>query len=295
MANASVIVIFIDGIGIGLFDDSNPFTRNWRTNPFARFVDRDFNEWNGSNTVKTDPRLGVEGRPQSASGQTTILTGINAPKVLGNHKQGFPNQKLRELIREASIFKRLSAILPKNDVTFANAYTPQFFDSVPRFKSATTCAVEAAGLRFRNLDDIRNGNALFHDFSNRTLIENGHELQELSPEMAGESLANLGSEKQFVLYEHFITDKIGHERDFERAVKHLQGLSAFVRTVVERSDLAKTTIILTSDHGNMEDLSIRNHTLNDVPTIIWGRSKDAAAEDVRDLTDISKVVLRLLG
>jgi hypothetical protein len=72
--------------------------------------------------VPTDPRLGVEGRPQSASGQTTILTGVNAPALIGYHKQGFPNQALREIIKAHSIFRQLleAGVKP---ITFANAFT----------------------------------------------------------------------------------------------------------------------------------------------------------------------------
>ena len=55
----------------------------------------------GGILVPTDPRLGIDGRPQSASGQTTILTGINAPGLLGYHKQGFPNAAMREIIGRA--------------------------------------------------------------------------------------------------------------------------------------------------------------------------------------------------
>src|SRR4030095_17074850 len=95
--------------------------------------------------VSTDACLGVSGRPQSASGQTTILTGINAPQLVGAHKQGFPNQALLDIIREHSIFLQLKKS-GVDSITFANTYTQQFFDRRPRWISATTAAGEAAGL-----------------------------------------------------------------------------------------------------------------------------------------------------
>jgi len=55
-----------------------------------------------------------------------------------------------------------------------------------------------------------------------------------------------------------------------------------------------TASILTSDHGNIEDLSVRNHTLNDVPTIIWGRNRDEIARGIKDLTDIAPAIFELL-
>src|SRR5881396_1902106 len=103
--------------------------------------------------VPTDACLGIPGRPQSASGQTTILTGINAPALLGYHKQGFPNAALLELIREHSIFRQLN-LAGVRPITFANAYTQRFFSERPRWISATTAAVEAAGLEFRTVNDL---------------------------------------------------------------------------------------------------------------------------------------------
>jgi 2,3-bisphosphoglycerate-independent phosphoglycerate mutase len=291
----SVILFFIDGLGIGPRSEDNPLFLNGDLEPLAYFDDdvsmRRLSD--GGFMVRTDPRLFVEGRPQSASGQTTILTGKNAPQILGFHKQGFPNAALREVINEHSLFLQLKKIGHER-VLFANAYTPQFFQETPRWKSATTVAVEAAGLRFRRLSDLLGRKALFHDFTNRALIERGFDVPPFSESEAAEILASLAAENSFVLYEHFLTDKIGHDRDFETAARHLPALARFVRETLRRLDPEKTTFILTSDHGNIEDLSVRNHTLNDVPTIVWGRRSGEIAGQIKDLTDITPAVLRLL-
>ena len=100
---------------------------------------------------------------------------------------------------------------------------------------------------------------------------------------------------RFTLYEHFITDKIGHDQDFERARVHLPELAEFVRETLRLIDRENTTFILTSDHGNIEDLSVRNHTLNDVPTIIWGRMRDVVARRISDLSDIAPAIFKLLN
>ncbi len=89
----------------------------------------------------------------------------------------------------------------------------------------------------------------------------------------------LTEEHRFTLYEYFITDKIGHAQDFEKAREYLPPLAEFFRETLRLTDLETTTVILTSDHGNIEDLSVRtNHTLNDVPTIVWGRKRYEIAE-----------------
>jgi len=243
--------------------------------------------------ASTDACLGVEGRPQSASGQTTILTGINAPKVTGAHKQAFPNQALLDIIREHSIFLQLKN-KGVDSTIFANTYTKRFFERRPRWISATTAAVEAAGLRFNVVEDLAAGRAVYHDFTNEMLIENGEVVGVRTPEEAGDVLANIVRSHRFTLYEYFITDKIGHAQDFEAARRVLPLLARFIRAVLRNLDLANTTMILTSDHGNIEDLSARNHTLNQVPTIVWGRNAQAIASGIGTLADITPAIVRTL-
>jgi 2,3-bisphosphoglycerate-independent phosphoglycerate mutase len=292
---SSVLLIFIDGLGIGeKNNDFNPLAGLKNVEPLDNFKNAAAKIIFEGNLTPTDACLGVEGRPQSASGQTTILTGVNAPRLLGYHKQGFPNQTLREVIKENSIFLQLKRRKIEPNV-FVNAYTPQFFQQTPRWKSATTCAVEAAELPFRRFPDLLGEKALFHDFTNENLIERGFNAPIFSPEKAGKILANFTNQYRFTLYEHFITDKIGHEQNFEKARIHLPRLAEFIRETLKAVDLEKTTVILTSDHGNIEDLSVRNHTLNNVPTIVWGRKRDEISKQINDLSDITPAILRLLS
>ena len=289
----SVLLFFVDGLGIGTRGAQNPLDGLADAAPLAVFQGEEPETVFGGLLVRTDPRLGIEGRPQSASGQTTILTGVNAPAALGYHKQGFPNEALREVISEHSIFLQLkrAGIGPN---TFANAYTPMFFDARPRWVSATTVAVEAAGMRFRDLDDLQRGRAVFQDYTNGMLIERGFSTSPRTPEEAAEILAQLAGEHRFTLYEYFITDKTGHAQDAEAARRVLTGLARLVRHLLSRLDLARMTVILTSDHGNIEDLSSRNHTLNDVPTLVWGEHKQGVAARVRTLADITPAIVRVL-
>lgn len=289
----SVVLFFVDGLGIGARGPHNPLDGLSAAEPLAIFQDEEPDLIHNGILVRTDAQLGVEGRPQSASGQTTILTGINAPLLLGYHKQGFPNLAMREIIGEHSIFLQLkrAGIEP---VVFANAYTRLFFETRPRWVSATTVAVEAAGMSFRTLDDLREGRAVYQDFTNHVLIERGEDVKLRSPEEAGQVLAGIARQHRFTLYEYFITDKTGHAQDMENARLVLQNLARFVRALIARLDLSRTTLLLTSDHGNIEDLASRNHTLNRVPTIIWGRYRYRIAERVRDLSDITPAIVEIL-
>ena len=293
IAPVSVLLFFIDGLGIGTRGPHNPFDGLDDAAPLAIFQDEPAEiPFNGV-LAPTDARLGVDGRPQSASGQTTILTGINAPEAIGYHKQGFPNQALLDIIREHSIFLQLKRA-GVNEITFANTYTERFFESRPRWISATTAAVEAAGLRFNRVSDLRAGRAVYQDFTNAMLIERGEKVDLRTSEEAGKVLANIVAAHKFTLYEYFITDKIGHAQDYEAAGRVIRALALFIRSLLDKLDLKSTTVILTSDHGNIEDLSLRNHTLNPVPTIVWGAHREDLAARIHSLADITLVIVDVL-
>jgi 2,3-bisphosphoglycerate-independent phosphoglycerate mutase len=289
-----VLLFFIDGLGIGTRGAHNPLDGLEGAEPLAVFQDEEPMIPFGGVLSRTDARLGVEGRPQSASGQTTILTGINGPKQLGYHKQGFPNKALLEIIEEHSIFLQLKrAQVGPN--TFANAYTRRFFEGRPRWVSATTAAMRAAQMRFRDLEDLRAGRAVYQDYTNGMLIENGEDVPPRTPEEAGRILSEIAREHQFTLYEYFITDKMGHQQDMEGSRLVLRNLAQLLRTLLSNLDLEKTTVIMTSDHGNIEDLSLRNHTLNPVPTIVWGVNAGRIAARIHTLADITPAIIDSLS
>ena len=70
--------------------------------------------------ARVDACLGIAGRPQSATGQATLFTGVNAAAHLGQHLHGFPNAKLRQLLAAESVFCKVGAAGGR--ATFANAY-----------------------------------------------------------------------------------------------------------------------------------------------------------------------------
>ena len=292
-SDASVLLFFIDGLGIGTRGPFNPLDNLPGAAPLAVFQNEAPETFLDGIVVPTDPRLGIEGRPQSASGQTTILTGVNAPAAVGYHKQGFPNKALLDIINNNSIFRQL-ADAGVEPITFANAYTSRFFSERPRWISATTAAVEAAGLQFRTVEDVRNDAAVFMDYTNRILIERGEDVAIRSEAEAATVLARIVAENRFTLYEYFITDKVGHAQDMGLAKTILTSLALFIRELLIKLDLDRTTVILTSDHGNIEDLSIRNHTLHAVPTIVWGAQREQIAARIQTLADITPAIVALL-
>ncbi|MFY9554826.1 MAG: metalloenzyme [Blastocatellia bacterium] len=287
----SVLLIFIDGIGIGTRGEHNPLD-GLGSEFFSIFRGEKPGLPFDGLMAETDARLGVEGLPQSATGQTAILTGVNASKLIGRHLHGYPSPRLKQALAEHSIYKKLMA--QGRSVTFANAYTQSYVENPPRFISATTVAAQTAGVKLRMLEDLQEGHAVSHDFTNRFLIDRGFQVDSCTPEMAGERLVRLAANHDFTLYEHFITDRIGHDRRHDMARAHLLDLTRFVRAVLQAADLSRQTVILTSDHGNIEDLSTRSHTLNPVATLAFGPAREHIASRVRSLTDITPAIVQAL-
>ena len=278
----ALTMLFIDGLGIG--------SENPRENPMARFNPRIlciFESTAGpvmaeGRVLPTDVRMGVAGTPQSATNQTTLFTGTNAAQRLGRHVSGFPNGSLKELIRQRSLMRRLHR--QGCQVTFANAYRPAFFSNRPRWVSVTTVMCETAGVRLRTFHDLEQDRALYMDYTNRLLREQGLDLPLRSPGEAARILVNLAAEYEFCLYEYFLTDLVGHRGDLEQATEILVHLDEFLSVLVEET-LPGRSLLVTSDHGNIEAMSHKGHTQNQVATFFWGE----ICEQVRDRDSISLV------
>ncbi len=285
------ILLFIDGFGWGGDDPAvNPQHayggRLLRLPPLAAAAAGPVPVAMGGFARPIDAVLGIDGLPQSASGQTTLLSGVNAQASLGKHLTGFPNDALRAILLEHSLLKQVTD--RGRRACFLNAYRPRFFD-FPRERqlqfSATTVANLAAGLPFFTLDDVAAGRAIYQEFTNAELREMGFELDLLTPEEAGRVLGRAVAGYDVVLYEYFQSDKAGHSGEMARACAELAKLDAFLGAVLGAMP-PDTLLLLTSDHGNLEDLRTRRHTANPVPLMAWG---PGAREFVAPLTRLDQV------
>ena len=287
-----VLMLFIDGLGIGERDPSrNPMacvSSRW----FDFFLREKSNSTNPSRLIRpTDATLGIEGLPQSATGQTTLLTGINASRLVGRHISGFCTKQLRAILNGNSLFSQL--LKRRKSPTFANAYPPPFFERKLKFQSVTTAALFQAGLSFRSLEDLGKGKALYQDFTNRILRERGYEVPLMTPWEAGERLADVACDYDFTLYEYFQTDIAGHSQGMERCKREIEKLDAFIDSILAHLDLESTLMLLTSDHGNIEDLSISDHTSNPVATVLWGKGKEMIASRIDSIADVAPRLIEL--
>ncbi len=295
----AILFVFLDGFGLGRPDDSNPF---WRYRaPFLegllgeRLNQAVLVERAGLLARPVDACLGVPGAPQSATGQTALFTGVNAPALLGTHLTGYPNGRLQEIIAEHSILKR--AVEAGRRATFANAYTDVYWQLVQegrRRHSATTLTNLAAVLPFRDFRDLAHGQAVYWDFTHSIFPRYfGIHGAYRRPEDAGRNLAALGRQYDLVMYESFLPDMIGHRRLPHTPRWMVYALDAFLRGAIEAMAPADT-MVLCSDHGNFEDLETKLHTENPVLLLAVGPAADHFRR-ARAITDIAPAILQALG
>src|SRR5215217_2788710 len=307
-----VALLFIDGVGIGRKDPAiNPLAHREHLLSFFQDAPGPILP-DGGRCIPVDTTFGVSGRPQSASNQTAILTGDPAPALIGQHVLGYPNAPLRELLANRSIVKRLLAA--GRTATFANAYPAPYLDALgvprrpttlpPEFvptpearrrmkPSASKLAFAAGPVPLRTLEDARAEDGLTPDITGANARAYGLPAPERTPEEAADIFWRVASGADFTFFEHYLADEAGHAQDFVAAHAALDTFDAFLRAVVAHRP-ADARVLVCSDHGNVEDLSTRGHTLHPVPVLYFG----PPAPDVDGFTtvaDVGRAVVRWLG
>jgi 2,3-bisphosphoglycerate-independent phosphoglycerate mutase len=298
LVSPSVIFVFLDGLGLGRANATNPLwlapmpnLRRLLGGPLVagQNVNRPGLLFKG-----IDALMDVPGLPQSATGQTALFTGVNAAQLIGQHLGAYPTGPLIEVINEHNILKR--ATERGYRATFANAYTPHYFQWVKERKrrhSATTLSVLAAGLPFRTLEDLKQGEAVYWDITHFYLTEHLHvAMPIIEPEVAGQRLARLSRTYDLVLYESFLPDAVGHRKDLETALQVLDMLDRFFAGLLEEAG-PRTTIIMSSDHGNLEEIELRLHSTNPVPLLVVGPGAESFRQ-AQAITDVAGGIMRVL-
>ena len=138
--------------------------------------------------------------------------------------------------------------------------------------------------------------ALSADFTGQGLRErlNLPDIPVITLAEAGKRLANLSQVHHFSLFEYWLSDYAGHAQDMPAACRLLRDFDRVIAALLEEWDFEKGLIVITSDHGNLEDLSTRRHTLNDVPCLVIGDEgmRRRFVQDLRDLTGIAPAIRR---
>jgi 2,3-bisphosphoglycerate-independent phosphoglycerate mutase len=296
-----ILLFFIDGLGLG---ENNPAKNPLVTAQMPTIrkllqghaMTMEMGGYISEQAIllPTDATLGVDGLPQSATGQTALFTGLNAAKQLGRHLHAFPTKSLQEMLAQHSILKQVKEM--GGTAVSANAYTPNYLTLVAQRKrrnSASTLAILAADIPLNmDMEKLRRGLAVYQDLTNHHLQEMGFDINLIQPEQAGENLAGIVKGSHFTLFEYFQTDIAGHKQ--KRAEELLENIDRCLGSLLNSLDLKKSLVILTSDHGNIEDLSVKTHTRNPVPTLLIGNAKVIIANRIKAITDITPAIMDLL-
>lgn len=293
-----IYYIFLDGVGFG--EDSpekNPFSKFAKGFflPLAGKKIPDSSIYSKAHYVRTDANMGLKGLPQSATGQTSLWTGINAVEVIGRHVSGVPSFTLKKIIAKHSIMK----ILKEHGYSsaFLNCYSDVFFSRMEenrRLISASTLIQMAADIPFRTFEDLRKGNGLFMDITHDILQEFGKKFlppddelfQKRDPFEMGKRSVVLARNQDLTMFEYFLTDKTGHSQNWEHAEYIINTVEKFMDGVMSELNPKTEHLIVTSDHGNLEDLSDKVHTSNPVPTFLYGKYADSMKDKIHTLADI---------
>jgi hypothetical protein len=298
----NVLLLFLDGVGIGKANpETNPFFhaslpslqsllgRELFSSKRKRISTRQ------AELVPANATLGVAGLPQSGTGQTAIFTGVNAARKIKRHFGPYPTTELRPVIYEHNMFRQLKA--RNRSVVFANAFPKQFFEyteSGTRRLTVTTLSCLMSDVPLLTADVLRKNQAISADFHRERWGEMGYpDIVPISAETAGQHLAEICRNHDFTLFEYWLTDHAGHSRDMARSVEVLERFDKFLGGLLDQINLDATTIVMVSDHGNIEDLSTKSHTRNSVPCLVLGRERERYAASVRNLTHITPSILRL--
>ena len=296
-----VLFIFLDGVGIGGADpDTNPFFQA-RLPTLRGLLGGEVPHLGHPELCQgqcvafpLDARLGVRGLPQSGTGHTSFLTGENGPILYGRHFGPWVPVRLRPVVEKRNFLAR--ALARGYRCIFANAYPKEYANSPwARRPAGPPLAAMASGLLTREAAALAQGHAVSSEIVNsawRTRL--GYEnIPEITPEEAGRKLGRLSGQADLTFFAHYGTDYAGHRGRMPGSVRALERVDAFLGGILASSP-EDTLLVLTSDHGNIEDVR-GGHTLNPAFTLLRGPGASKLREGMTSITDIPGLVLSSLS
>ncbi len=301
-----ILFLFMDGVGLGANDPSrNPMaiasmpTLSALLGGKRLIAEAAPREEARATLLSIDARLGVEGTPQSASGQAALLTGRNVPAEIGGHYGPKPNRPIASILEAGSVFMEVSR--RGGRVALLNAYPPRYFESIRsrrRLYSSIPMAAHAAGVGLKTSDDLRAQQALSADFTAAGWVAQPDfpPAPVLTPYDAGRRLADLAGQFEMSWFDYWPSDYAGHRGVMADAISLLELFDHVVHGLIDAWDDAAGLVVITSDHGNLEDLAKRGHTLNPVPGLLIGSLalRRDFSRGLKDLTGFAPAMLRTI-
>ncbi|MDX2128899.1 MAG: hypothetical protein SFU91_07685 [Chloroherpetonaceae bacterium] len=289
MREKNLIFIFVDGLGLGSASETNPLsvfpmkrlkalTGTEFVTPLAKSTLHDFL------LLPIDAGLDVAGAGQSGTGQFSIYTGINGAERFGRHFGPHLPSSLKPLLSEFNPFTCLNELGLKT--IYLNAYPNIFIETCLKLRqigkirsSVLFEAAALAGQAFFSVPELKAGRAVSGDITGawwKKNLEHGNpEIEEISPEEAARNAMNCAKDGTAVFFEFFLPDLAGHARVKLPSSEIIRRLEGFLCEIISQIDPRHTLLVLTSDHGNFEDLSTEQHTLNPVPLLVYGNESDS--------------------
>ena len=296
-------MIFWDGVGYG---KKNPATNPFFNSPLPALT-KIFDgimpsllhkriETKFATVSPVNATLGVAGFPQSGTGQIALFTGVNAPKFIGKHFGPYPYSTLLPVLREQNLFLQLERINKTSN--FVNCYPQRYFDYLksPKGKMPTVAyAFTSLNRTLHTHIELKTGNAISADIVGSRWKELGHaDIEATTAYEAGKNFHRIGKQYDFTLFEYWITDDAGHSQKMDIAVDVLVRMDGFISGILHSFDFENDTLLMISDHGNIEDLSTKSHTRNAVPLIVLGKGKKYFSKCVKRLTDVTPAIVKFI-
>jgi 2,3-bisphosphoglycerate-independent phosphoglycerate mutase len=316
--------LMLDGVGVGAAHGMNPFSMpqapvlghfgvgialhepvkatDGSQNRGTSLFRLEFKQKNpGKLIIKAiDATLGIPGLPQSGTGQTTLLTGINAAKLLGYHHGPWPGPTIRPLL-EDSFPVGLAA--QGGTVRLLNHYPFRYLEGIARGKIRLNAIATAATLAGATLE-AKDGETRIPP-----PLGNPEDMQHTTLEQVREwGREFMRSDATLNIFDSWWSDHLGHKGSsepkdlsepdklapiaLEMAQDHVRRLEAFLEGVLEARP-ADTLLLITSDHGNFEDMGVKTHTFAPVPLVALGPGALEFA-NVTDLTGVAPALERVL-
>jgi 2,3-bisphosphoglycerate-independent phosphoglycerate mutase len=291
----AIIFVFIDGIGIGKENEFNPFYTNqlpaFEILSGGKLCESCKEILSAKHVFKhIDANLEMDGLPQSGTGQASLFCGKNMSQLIGKHFGPYAHSQTKPFLKDQSLFSDVLKL--GKSPHFINAYPKPFFVNAEKRSrwSCTTWMTMGAGLTLNTEDLVVNGFAVTaeikQDYWRKKL---GIELPEISEAEAAQRILKKTNEHDVVLFEYFLTDKAGHEQNPENAFSSLDRIDKLLQELIK--EIGNNTLIITSDHGNIENLSVKTHTRNAVPLFAYGE-KAHVFEKIESIIDVKKAILK---
>jgi hypothetical protein len=159
-------------------------------------------------------------------------------------------------------------------------------------------AARQAGVPLRTWADVRQGRALTGTMTHELEARFDWDalgqaaLPQRSPGEAAAVLVALANQHDFTFYKYQVADLVSHSGQVELARAVFQTIESFVEAVLRQIDPGETVVVITSDHGHLEQVAFAHgHPKSRVPTWYFGPDAERHAERMRRPEGIFHVVV----